>query len=131
MAISQPNYQVRTTFEGELSLQELWYVLNNIPLKVKISDGHNIPLTERLEDEPFDEPILLVDHAAKIISLRPSPGKRLSDASFFGDRAAAFVPSRVMDELTGGGACCSYSFNTKGLNMPIDYNLVLEIYKLG
>ena len=65
-----------------------------------------------------------------MIIVKPETGKRLADASFTG-AGHDFHPSRVMDECTGGGACCSYEFNTKDLGFPFKQDLMLDIHKLG
>ena len=104
-------------------------MLEKLPLSVRISTGHDLSLQARVSSSN-EEPILLVEHGASLVSLKPSPGKRLSDGSFGGERGV-FSPSRIMDECTGGGACCSYSFNTAELGLPYSHNLMLDIYKLG
>jgi len=127
-------YQVKYIDTRCLSHSQLWQILENLSLSIEISDGHELPLKHKLnragEPESTEEPVLFVEHDAQLISLRPPPGKRLSRC-FYGEHKEAFSPSRVMDEDTGGGACCSYSFNTKALGLPFEKEMMLEIYKLG
>ena len=129
-------YEVKSIDTRCLSRSQLWQILENLPLSVEISNGHELPLKPKLEragePESNEEPVLLVEHhGAQLISLRPLPGKRLSNACFYGEHREVFSPSRVMDEVTGGGACCSYSFNTRNLGLPFEKEMMLDIYKLG
>ncbi|MEK6845207.1 MAG: hypothetical protein AABY26_00490 [Nanoarchaeota archaeon] len=114
-----------------LTEEQLIETLSKIPISIQVKSGHDLSLTARVfESESSDEPILNVEYGAQLIVVKPQPGKRLADADFFGDRSI-FVPSRIMDECTGGGACCSYSFNTERLGLPYAKDLMLDIHKLG
>ena len=114
-----------------LTEKQLIETLSRIPISIQIKRGHDLSLTAKVfESESSDEPILNVEHGAQLIVVRPQPGKRLADAGFFGDRSV-FAPSRIMDECTGGDACCSYSFNTAKLGLPYAKDLMLDIHKLG
>ncbi len=131
--MEDPKYKIVRYDEvlSALDLDQLKETLSKIPIGIEIRKGHDLSLTSRIfeEDSP-EEPILNVEHGAQMIILKPESGKRLSDAAFYG-RSNIFVPSRVMDECTGGGACCSYSFNTSKLGLPYDKDLMLDIHKLG
>jgi hypothetical protein len=129
--MATPKYHIQKYDEGMSALTEnqLAEILLRLPISIEIADGHELSLDARIADTN-EEPILNVQHGASLIVLRPQPGKRLADASFYGNRAM-FVPSRIMDECTGGGACCSYSFNTWDLGLDYTVNLMLDIHKLG
>ena len=129
--MADPKYNiVEIDYHAALTREQLQETLSKLPLDIDIKKGHDLSLVARILSGSSDEPVLNVEHAAQLIVLKPQPGKRLSDAAFYGDRSM-FVPSRIMDECTGGGACCSYSFNTARLGLPYDQNLMLDIHKLG
>jgi len=113
-----------------LTKEQLEETLSKIPISIEIRSGHGLSLTARIEIESPEEPVLNVEHGAQLIVLKPQSGKRLADAAFYGNRST-FVPSRIMDECTGGGACSSYSFNTAKLGLPYNKDLMLDIHKLG
>jgi hypothetical protein len=130
MSLKKPEYHVMSN-EGKLLDHQLLAVLDALPLHVEVTKGHDLSLETRFEKNPDDIPVLLVEYAAQLISIKPPYGKRLSDACFYGRLGEAFRPSRVMDECTGGGACCSYAFNTGKLGLPFDHEMMIDIYKLG
>lgn len=134
MSLETPKYIIMKKDERSLSGTQLKEILKVIPLHIEISNGYGLSLESSLRrerDSEISEPILIIKQGAQIISMRPKRGKRLSDACFYTERMKAFYPSRVMDETTGGGACCSYGFNTKDLGLPFEKNIMLDIYKLG
>jgi len=131
----KPKYNIVCVDESLSALKkdQLEEVLKRIPLSIEIRKGHNLsilPHISYISESKSEDPVLNVEHGAQLIVLRPQSGMRLYDACFYGKRSN-FVPSRVMDECTGGGACCSYSFNTKKLGLSYDKDLMLDIHKLG
>ena len=123
----KPNYII-SEVDGALSRWHLTDILSRLPITVRVHPGHELSLDSFVDSSKDNT--LIVHHHAAIISLKPPAGYRLSDGSFYGDRSM-FIPSRIMDECTGGGACCSYSFNAKDLGSELDQELMLDIYKLG
>jgi hypothetical protein len=130
--MADPKYIITRYDEGlsALTREQLEETLKKIPISIEIRNGHELSLTARIEQGTPEEPILNVEHGAKLIVLKPQPGKRLADATYHGAESL-FTPSRIMDECTGGGACCSYSFNTGKLGLPYKIDLMLDIHKLG
>jgi hypothetical protein len=106
-------------------------LLEEIPFSFRTSEGHDLSLERRYSDNSRKEQYLLAELSyPDIILLKPRKGERLSDGSFYGKKAKFFYPSRVMDECTGGGACCSYVFEPRALGLDYDW-MVLDIHKLG
>jgi len=125
-------YRIVRYDEGasRLSREQLEETLERLPISFKVIDGHDLSLTARVyQESQCDEPVLNAEHGAGLIVLRPAPGKRLADGNV--TQRGVFEPSRVMDPCTGGGACCSYSFNTGKLGLPYEINLMFDIHLLG
>ncbi len=117
---------------GILSLTRLEEVLRNIPLSVKTTKGRRLPAEgDSSKIVPDNPTVLIVNHGAQVISLRPENGKRIYDASFYSERREAFTPSRVLDESIGFGESNSYSFDTRNLGLPFSRELMLDIHKYG
>lgn len=130
--MDKPIYEIVRHDQGSaLTREQLLETLSRIPLSIRIKKGHDLSLIARLDEGGSNErPILNVEHLAQLIVLRPQEGNRLADAAF-GHPDYVFIPRRIMDELTGGGTCCSYRFSTGALGLPYDYGLTLDIHKLG
>lgn len=129
--MAKPIYEIAkyNTLGVALTRKQLVSVLEKLPLDIKIARGHALSLDANLLVRE-EEPILCVEHGAQSIVLRPKEGMRLYDGKFDA-YANAFHPSRIMAEYSGGGACCSYQFNTADLRFPFAKELMLEIHKLG
>jgi hypothetical protein len=125
----KPTYIIKEC-AGALTSTMLEQLLEALPFRAEISSGHDLSLTARIDRNADKEAILEVRHFAQVIELKPEQGKRLSDGAL-GGRRGTFSPSRIMDECTGGGACCSYSFNTRDLGLSYNQELMLDIKKLG
>ena len=132
MATEKPNYKIgRFENNSTFSRTQLEQVLDAIPIKVNVVEGHDLSMEPRDYDDKVN-PTLMVDYlGAQNISLKPPEGYRLADAHMSGPLAKKFHPTRIMDEDTGNGACCSYHANTKELGLYIDVDFSFDIYKLG
>jgi hypothetical protein len=117
---------------GKMNESQLEQLLEALPIMFDIAKGHESPLYPELCDDhiEFVEPVMYASHSASVVALKPPSGCRLQDCSFVGPQEV-FSPSRVMDECTGGGSCCSYFFNTADLGLGFEYDLMIDIYKLG
>ena len=103
-------------------------ILAVLPIAVQVAP-YKLPLEEIAESNST----IMVDYGgAQVIGLRPPKGMRLADACMYGPLAKKFTPSRIMDELTGGGSCCcSYHANTKELGLDFDVDFCFDLYKFG
>jgi hypothetical protein len=126
----------RIYYQPNLSPAELEQVLDKIPIAVRTTVGYKLPLKKPDFADIVDLTkgkgrVIWVEHSSGTISLKPPKGKRLLEAIFYDAKSKKFQPSMVMHESTGSGACCTYAFNTKSLGLPFDYDMMLDIYKLG
>ena len=113
-----------------LTKRQLEQTLRAIPLSLKVTKGTELPNVSNPKIVNYPT-ILLVNHGAQVITIRPQRGFRIYDGCFFGDDMNAFTPSRVLDEALGHGESNSYSFNTQDLGLPFRHRLMLDVHKYG
>ena len=125
------NYDIISVEMGMMNECQLEEFLEALPIDFSIAKGHELPLFPTLDTmEDLVEPLLKVSHASSIVALKPDSGCRLQEC-FFTDFQHAFISSRIMDESNGGGSCCTYHVNTADLGLGFEYDLTIDIYKLG